>query len=195
MKWGDSGFDLYGRHFLINIALPEVAQAGLVSVSRDPRKHRIKPACYVGTVEEVGPRCTMVKPGDRIVVERWTYQQYDVDEERLIAREDQVIVLANDTPAPNVMVLRLIQDNQVKSSLYIPDTHEPLKTPYYHGEIIATNAHPEYGEVGEEIFCEAYDYGQFHDGKGRLFFRTGKAAFVMLRLKREANPAIELAVI
>ncbi len=189
MRYQAEDWTLSGDHFCINIAAPENLANGLINPNRDPRKQRKKPDVYIGKVEEVSPRCRLVKVGDTVVVERWEWQQMNLDDERLVARERDLLVLDSDIPAPGIMVLQLAVE-KVKTELIVPDTYQAPKSMTYHGKVIATNANLGYGEVGEEVYVEASDYGQFRDGQGRLYFRTGKYANVLLRLKRE--PVLEV---
>lgn len=179
-------WQLLTDHFIVNVALPENFSSGLINISKDPRRQRIKPDAYIGIVEEISPTCRMVKVGDKVVFERWEYQQFNLDDERLIARERDLIVLDGSVPAPNVIVLELINNDEPKTSIIVPQTLLKKDAPYYYGKILATGAAAWYGEVGEELYVEAFDHGQFKDGKGKLFFRTGKWAKVMMRVKREA---------
>lgn len=185
---------LTGTKFLVNIVLPEKLPSGLVNVQRDPRKQRLKPACYIGIVEEVGNRC-QVKVGARVIVERWEWTQQNVDDERMIADERELMMMDDVTPAPGVMVMQLISKKEISSSLFVPETIRFEKPPYFHGEIIASSANPELGEIGEEVFVEAYETGQFGDDSGRFFFRTNKVALVLMRLKRDKKPELQLQVV
>lgn len=127
---------LRGRNFLVNVALPENSPGGLFLVNRDPRKQRKKPDVYVGVVEETGPECFLVKPGDKISFKRWEWQQMDVDDERIVAREKDLVVLAGDIPAPGMIVVKL--DSQApKAAIALPDTIRPPSLPMLRGEVIA----------------------------------------------------------
>lgn len=181
---------LLGRHFLVNIARPEKTPDGVAIIQRDPRKDRLKADCYVGVVEEVGTQCTLVKPGMRIVFERWEWQQMNVDDERLIAREKDVMIIGENTPAPGIMILELMDVGTPKTNIVLPQTLRPEEKPYYHGKVVATSANQYYGLVGEEIFVEKYDSGQFRDGQGRLIFRTDRVAFVLMRVERTKEPVL-----
>lgn len=178
-----SNLTLSGDHFLVNIALPAI-ENGMVRVNRDPRKLRMKLPCYEGTVVEIGTRCRLVKPGDRVVFERWQWQQMDVDDELMIARERDLMVINDTTPAPNVIVIQLPEEKKLPLNLLSVDKFNYVRPATYCGTVIATSANPEMGQVGEEIYVESYDYGQFVDSQRRLFFRTDKVALVLLRLER-----------
>lgn len=182
-------YNLVSRHFVVNIALPATTPDGILVMNRDPRKQRIKPATYKGIVEEAAADCKFVKAGDEVVLERWSWQQLDVDNERLVAREREVLVV-NNQPAPNVMVLELIQ-KPPSQTLYVPDSYRPPKPLYYHGKILATNANEYFGLIGEELFIEAHGEGQFNNGAGLLFFQLGRGAQVLMRLDRSHTPQLQ----
>lgn len=176
------GFKLFGRNFIVNIAIPENSPSGLFVVNQDPRKFRIKPAAYAGTVEEVGGGCTLVKPGDKIVVERWMYTQMDVDDERIIAREDEILICADDIPAPGVIVLRLIEEAAPKiAELALPDTAHAPKKNYYLGQVEKTASW--IASEDELLWLEKHDSGQFVYGGGRLAFRVGSGADVLMKMR------------
>lgn len=127
---------LTGRHFLVNIALEENSPGGIFMINRDPRKQPRKPDVYVGVVEEVGPDCFLVKPGDKVSFKRWEWQQYDIDDERLVAREKDLVILGGEIPAPGMIVVKLIEP-KVKTSLALPDTMRRPSTPTLKGEVLA----------------------------------------------------------
>lgn len=167
---------LAGRHLLINIGLPDLGP--LSRVQKDPRKARLKPAAYVGVVEEVGPDVTLVQPGSQVVVERWSYTQIDVDDERLLAHEKELLVIAEGQPAPGVLILDLVMPREVQTELILL---APTKTYSSHcGVVVASN--DELAEPGEMLWLQSGEYGQFlyQDGK-RLAFRNDKRSFVLLR--------------
>lgn len=170
---------LLGEHFCVNIALEENS-GGLVRIERDPRRMRIKPAAYVGTVEECAASCKLVKTGDKVVLERWIYEQVDVDSERIIARERDLLILANETPGPNVLVLQIMKDEPPKMLFMVPDTWEPAPRQYYCGMVLASSS--KVGEPGEILWVQKSDLGQFVYADGeRVAFRNDGRAHVMMR--------------
>lgn len=176
MLLNDKEVKLTGHHFLINIAVPENTSNGLFVLEKDPRKFKRKPDCYVGVVEEVGSDCFLVKPGDKIVFRRWEWEQYNVDDERLIAEETDLLVLASEVPAPGVIIVRTISDAP-KTSLFVPQNIRQEKKPSIRGEVVA---HSEYslGELkgidikGKVIHFQRSDTNQWTYGNGLMAIKV-----------------------
>lgn len=166
----DFGFNLIGNRFIVNIAQPENSPGGLFVVNRDPRKHRIPPDAYVGIVEKVGPTCQFLYPGQKVVVRRWIYRQHDIDDERLLAYESQVLILDETKPYPGVVVLKLIEQ-PVATSLIIPDTikDRKKKAPAYHGRVVASGSNS--FKENDLLWVERRDRGQYFLGHDVLVFK------------------------
>lgn len=160
----------------MNIAQPENSSAGLSVVNRDPRKQDYKPDAYVGVVEEIGPDCTLVKIGDQVVVERWEYSQFDIDEERLLVREIDILILQESEPAPGIVVMQIELD-EIKTSLIVPDTYQPESYKHYFGKIVAS-ADPDV-EVGKFAWVVKMDSYQYRIGNHTLVFRSMPDTIVM----------------
>lgn len=199
MNLPDGGeLKILGKNFLVNIALPMLLPNGLVNIQRDPRKQRIKPACYVGTVEEIGTRCQHVKVGDRIVFERYEAKQLNVDEERLIAQEREVVITGDETPMPDVIVLHLKTAAPATSIISVEKRYVE-SPPSYIGEIIclpgnrqSLKIENEVLEVGHSIAVQAFDSCTFRDGSNRLFFRVSKLADILLHLESVKEPQLQV---
>lgn len=174
-------FKLYGRHFIVNIALPE-NQGGILNLNRDPRKQRLKPDVYVGIVEEVGPDCQYLEVGQKICLERWEYQQQDIDDERIIADEVDVLVLGDTLPAPGCVVIKLI-DQTPKTSLVISQALRPPKPTYYCG-LVQCSGVPQV-ERGEIIYIPRKDDFQYRLGADRLVFRVVDDNSILMALTPE----------
>jgi hypothetical protein len=179
MEFEGKKVELAGDHFLANIALDEKIDGRIVAVQRDPRKARIKPAAYVGVIEEVGAGCRLVKPGDRVVIERWTYEQVDVDDERLVARERDLLILNDSAPAPHVLVLQIIDDKGPMTTLALPDSCQVRVLPSYCGMVVASS--DRFAEPGEILWVEKSDMGQFSYGNGLMAFRNNGRAQILAR--------------
>lgn len=179
MKYGDREGTLNSDHFLANIALDENLPGGLTAVMRDPRKQRVKPAAYVGKIEEVAATCRLVKPGDKVVFERWDYDQFDVDDERIIARENQLLILDGETPAPGVIVFKLVDQSTPKTTLALPPGVDHKKLNTYCGMVLAS-AVDKY-EPGEMLWFQKGDMGQFMYADGRMAFRDNGYADILMR--------------
>lgn len=192
---------LTGSHFLVNIALPEFDSSGIKVVNRDPRKARIKPSCYVGKIEEVGPRCSYAKVGDTVVFERWQWQQMDVDDERMVVREKDLIVFGESLPMPGVLVINLEDHETPRTTIALPSlNYTPKPRPYYCGVVERLPLNIDFIRVegveirvGDKIYIEKYEVGQYRDGQGRLFFRIGSGADILAKI--ESNSAPEFSVI
>ena len=163
-------FKLTGKNFLANIAMPPVDSAtGLTGTMRDPRKMRLKPDAYMAIVEQVGDKCKKVRVGDRIVVERWTWLQLDVDEERILASEKDVLILNDDTPNDGISVIEMIQDQKMKSeNLQLEHIREGEKQ-YIFGKIV--NCPSGIFKQGDLVWLAKYDRNQWQLGKNRFVFK------------------------
>ena len=129
-------FRLAGRQFIVDINLPSETQNGLVLPLRDPSKQDVKPDAYPGTVVEVGLQCKLVWPGDKVVVERWEYSQYMMGDGLMVAREDDLLVLDREIPAPNVIVMHVLPE---KTKVLLPEgraLNEDRK--YWFGQVISS---------------------------------------------------------
>lgn len=165
---GETG-RLVADRFVVNVALPEETQGGLAMVNRDPRKVRKRPPCYKGIVEEVGPGVKYIEVGKSCVFERWEPKQADLDSERIIARERDILIY-DGIPAPGVIVVELFDDHQIKSSLFLPQgLSTPPKT-YHHGKVIASSSRQ--AEEGDILWIESYHSGQFIDSNNQLYYRA-----------------------
>ncbi len=187
-------FELIGDKFICNIAQPENSPGGLFVVQRDPRKHRLPPDAYVGMVEKVGPGCELLRVGQKVVVRRWVYRQFDLDDERIVAREGQVLILNDDTPFPGVVVLKM-KPNEVKTSLIVPDTVKDKKrrTQSYEGDVIASSSYSI--KKGEHIWVEKRDSGQYFLTRDILVFKNEQDSMngdYPVLMKSEPAPLLQL---
>lgn len=179
MNFNEKEMTLFSDHFLLNIAMDENLPGGLTAVERDPRKFRIKLSAYVGRVEEVAPTCKLVKVGDKVVVERWEYDQLDIDDERIIAREDQLLILGNQTPAPGVIIFKLFDQTKPVTNLTLPETLS-LPEPMSYSGMVMASAREAY-EPGEILWFQKSDKGQFRYGDNMMAFRDNGYAEIMMR--------------
>lgn len=183
---------LLGTKCVVNIS-QKPQKTGIEMVSTDPRKWRIKPDAYVGIVEKTGPRCEIIQTGDRVVIERWQYKQADIDDERLIADESQVLVVQRkkiartaaeikkeaetgeasyepEVPAPGVVVIKL-HSQLPKTQLALPDhvvKRERKKTLMYVGTV--TDSGSVTAKRGDILWVERRERHQFLTPDGRLMF-------------------------
>lgn len=161
---------------IVNISQPENTETGLSVVNRDPRKQDFKPDAYVGVVESIGPSCESVKVGDRVVVERWEYSQHDIDEERLLVREIDVLILSGGVPASGTVVLQMEPD-VVNTSLVVPDTYRPESLLHYFGKVSASADSDV--EVDTFLWVSKSDSYQYRIGQHTLVFRVTPEIIVM----------------
>ncbi len=177
MILGDNEVTLTGRKFLANIAQPENFPSGLININPDPRKQKKKPDVFVGIVEEVGSGCIFVKPGQKVSFRRWEWEQFNVDDERIIADETDLIIIGDNEPAPGIIVLDLI-DHLPKTGLSLPDTIRPEKTRTYKGEIVAFSSYlighelKDLIDVGKILVFERSDSKQWTYGGGRIAIKV-----------------------
>lgn len=178
MIYNGKKWSLYGEHFVVNIS-QEQKKAGLTLFSSDPRKWREKPDAYPGVVEETGPYCVYVEKGDRVLVERWVYKQFDFDEERLIAKENQVLLFQKkiainkfgpETPTNGVVVLQLAK-SELKTPLIVPERvrrAQEKKRQVYMGKVLMSASKE--AKVDEIIWVEKRERYQYRTPDGRLIF-------------------------
>jgi len=153
-------------------------------------------------VERVGPKCKNIKPGDKVVVERFDWLQYDLDDERIIARETDVLILASDIPAKGVFVLKEINALKEKtkdSSLYIPEEGfiSKMEREIYFGKVIFSNEaklNMEVIEAGQFIWVRKSERNQFRLGKDLIVIRATEEDVLMLGSHNEPKKKIQLEV-
>jgi hypothetical protein len=158
LAWPD-GARLYGDHFIANILKAAEPHPQIVILDPDPRNQRMKPDAFPVVVEETGPTCELVRPGDRIVLERWQWAQHEIGEGRFVAREREVLVCENSVPAPGVIVVDVIDGERKPWGLALPQTYKPAARKYVHGRI-SRSAYSNF-KVGWEIWFEKYEHGQY----------------------------------
>jgi len=195
-------FRLYGDHFICNIALGENLPGGLVAVERDPRKLRKKPDAYVARVERCADGCKIVKPGHKIVIERFEWLQYDLDDERIIARETDVLILGSDEPAPGVFVIKQpnrAEEYKKRNNLYIPDSMhiETVEKEIYHGKVLFSNEVNLNGEEikpGQLVWVRKSERNQFRLGKDLIVVRGTPEEVLMIGETSDEKQKIPLQV-
>lgn len=173
---------LFGDHFIADIlkAAPEQA---ITIINKDPRAQRNKPDAFPVVVEQVGPTCEMVKPGDTIVIERWQWAQHEIGEGRFIAREREVLVMANSVPAPFVIVVDVIDEEKKPLGIVMPQTVVSPPRKYIHGRISRSGYFPEemrstYRE-GNEIWFEKHEIGQYRF-ENKVIWRVDEMMALMI---------------
>lgn len=175
-------FRLANDYFIANIALPETDEAtGLERPNRDPRKMRIKPDAYAATVEHTGPDCTL-KPGDRIVVERMEWIQTNVDDERIIAPERDVLVV-NGKPVRGASVVETEDLEKPRTTSLEIFEYRPVKREYVFGRIVATDS--ERFKVGDAVWLAKSERNQWGLGGKGMIFRDDEK--FILGISREAG--------
>lgn len=168
---GIFGYELAGKHFIANIAVDSKTESGLDVVNRNPRKWRLPPDAYVGKVEECGPRCTLVRSGDVATIQRWSYLQLDLDDERIQAHQDHLL-LVNGHPVNGVIVMVLINETKRESGLVLLDSaveKEHHFCPSYHGLIYKSSV--DEVKEGDEIWVQKSNREQWKLGKDKIIFR------------------------
>lgn len=170
-------FQIDGDHVICNIALPENTPVGLSVVVRDPRKAEYKPDAYVGVVEDVGPDCTLVAVGDKIVFERWEYSQHNIDEQRILIREVDILILNEEKPAPGIVAIQVL-DEEIKTDLIVPDTASAPALKYWFGRVSATGS--DQVEVGQFLWANKMDSYQYRIAKHTIVFRDMDDVIMML---------------
>jgi co-chaperonin GroES (HSP10) len=188
-------FRLLGHHFIGNVISPlKKEERGLIIPDSDPRKSRMKPDAFPIRIDEVGPRCTLVKEGDIVVIERWMWKQYNIDNERMIAHEADLLILNDSVPAPGVIVVKIIEDIP-KTGLALPQSYKPKNPGYIHG--LVTHSNYKDCQVGWEIWVEKIDHNQFLLGKDKLIFRIDEeiASVLAYRSPQQEKQPIKLEVI
>jgi len=168
------GFKLIGRKFVVNISRPSEA-AGITVINRDPRKERYIPDAFPGVVEEVSEGCQLVRPGDRVVVQRFKWTQMDLDDQRLIASEKHLLIFGENLAAPGVCVMQLskyvTQEQDLK--LIVPDSvieKKKRKTSYYYGRVISSGIFDI--EPDMLLWVEKRETGQYFLNPEVLIFRN-----------------------
>ena len=185
----EDDFVVDGRYFILNIALPKTdPQTGLTrpEYQRDPRWHRIKPAVYKGIVEDIGDLCAHIKKGDTAFVERWDYLQINVDEERILVSEKDLVIV-NSKPLPGISLLGLIEDQKPKSNLLNMDTVEEKEKEYYFGQILASGGT---FKKSEYLWINKLDRDQWKLLPGVLVFREHEDC-LMMKAQPEKNELIK----
>lgn len=181
-------FVLAGTHFIINIAQPENEPiTGLINVQRDPRKGKRKPDAFVGVVEAVGPKCKIVQVGHKVVIERWEYSQVDVDDERLIAQERDILISDIGEPVEGVIAV-LLEEEKNKVDLILPKIGYQQPKPYYFGKLLAPDIvqlpNDEVIKSGDYVWILKLDHSQFMLGQNCLVYRmVDPEAIVMKQVK------------
>lgn len=172
-----TSLQLLGTKCVFNIS-SEPQKSKLTMVSTDPRKWRHKPDAYASLVEYVGPFCELVELGDRALIERWEYKQVDVDDERVIGNESQVLVYQKkqekgwgpEIPAPGVVVMQLIE-RALTNTLLVPDRvkkEQDRKRFLYFGKV--TNSGSTVVKIGDYCWVEKRERHQYRTPDGRLMF-------------------------
>lgn len=185
-------FELAGTHFIINIAQEENHPVtGLINVSRDPRKSRRAPDCYVGVVEAAGPECKIVQVGHKVVIERWIYSQVDVDDERLIAQERDVLILDDGNPAEGVIAV-MLEDQKRRVDLTLPEMGGYQKPkPYYFGKLLVPDtlqiAEDEVVKCGEYVWILRMEHSQYRLGENCLVMRMVDPTCILMKQEKEVK--------
>lgn len=178
------GFKLFGDKIRVNIALPEFSESGIWRSlkERDPRLWRIKPDAYKGVVEDVGPNCKYLEVGDIVSIERWEWLQMNVDGERILGREGEVLTRkrgADEFVMPGVSVMKIFSMNKT-TPLVLPEGFWQPKEDYdcFYGEVIASNpdgvkmtADDYYPVVGDKLLLRKWENYQWKLGQDLLIFR------------------------
>lgn len=180
---------LAGDHFLADIALSSHSKAGIILPERDPRRQKKKPDAYAGKILDVSPWCERVKKDDLVVFERWDWQQEDARNERIIARERDLIIV-NEKPCSDYIIFQLEDLSYIRPTLsqLIPQTMEKSKPAALAGVVISSSVDG-YNE-GERYIFQYMDSYQFHYGDGRVAFRYGKGADILA--KYESTGVLEV---
>lgn len=165
-------FKLHGKNFILNIQLPGIMD-GIITVNRDPRKLRIKPQAYAGLVEKVGDGCTKVKPGDRVIVERFSWIQINVDDERIIASEKDLLILGNGVPNNGIGVIDIIEDQKPVSATLNTDAIAVPTKEYIFGSICACSSNV--FKKGDLAWIAKSDRDQWNIGSTKFAFREDES--------------------
>lgn len=171
-------YTLSGDHFIASILLPEDHSSGIKLFNRDPRNVKKKPDAYAGKILEASSSCELVKVGDNVVFERWEWQQFNLDDARIVARERELIVI-NDQPAPGYIVFQLEDLNKPKINIILPDTIEKPKPHFLSGKVVASGVKDI--NIGENYIFQAMDSYQYHYGNGLMAFRVNRGADILAR--------------
>lgn len=168
---GIFGYELAGKNFIANIAVHSQTDSGIEVVNRDPRKWRLPPDAYVGRVEERGSRCSLFQNGDLVTIQRWSYLQMDIDDERIQANQDHVL-LVNGNPVNGIVVISLVIDDNRKSGLILPEGTSEKNHHYcnsIHGIVYRTSVDDV--KIGDDVWIKKSSGDQWKIGKEKIIFR------------------------
>ena len=185
----EKDFKVDGRHFIANIylsAMDPVTDMIRPDSHRDPRKLRIKPKVYRGVIEEAGDLCKEIKKGDEVLIERWDYIQINVDEQRILCHEKDVLVVSNK-PLTGVAVLGLIEDQKPKSESLNLDPVEELDKEYYFGQVLVDT---DRFKKSDYLWLAKLERDQFKMGENILIFREAEDC-LMMKASPEENEKIK----
>lgn len=167
------GYSLGGDYFKASIALEGNHPSGITLLNKDPRSGKKKPDAYAGIILDVSSNCKLLKIGDNVVFERWDWQQFDLNEEQIAARERDLIVV-NDEPVAGYIIFQIEDLNKKKTDLIIPQTIEKQKTATLFGKVVASGVKDV--NVGERYIFEHMDSYQYYYGNGLMAFRVNRGA-------------------
>jgi hypothetical protein len=173
------GFSLAGDHFIASISMPERDELGIIRWNRDPRKAKKKPDTYSGVVLEVSPSCQYVKVGDQVVFERWEWGQVNLDDDRILVAERDLIII-NDVPYTGYLIFKLEDLSPRKENgVLLPQTHENSDKPALCGEVLASGVSDI--SPGEHYIFQRHDRNQYYYGDGRMAFRINRGADILAK--------------
>jgi len=181
-------YKLFGKHYIANISVDSRTASGLQVLSTDPRKWRFQPDAYVGKIEEVGPRCELVKPGDLATIERWRWLQLDLDDERICGSESHLL-LVNGVPCPGILVIELVSSKLEDQKIILPQTYRKPKSRYFFGRIIATG--DEDFKLDDFLWIQKADRDQWKLDEDKIIFRSN-ADFILVEGIRQKVPQFEV---
>lgn len=180
MSWYEDykgkGFSLGGTHFVVDISYSQPT-SGLILTNVDPRRQYRKPDAYAGKVLEVSSECRSVRIGDNIIFERWDWNQFNINEKLIVAREKELIII-NEEPVSGYIIFKLEQEKET-SKIFIPHTYKKERPKFLNGEVLASGVKDI--NVGEGYFFEAMDSYQYHYGDGRMAFRVNRGAALLIK--------------
>lgn len=177
IKWPD-GTRLIGDHFVCDAIAASKRESPLVLLDKDPRKERMKPDAFPVVVKEIGPRCRLIQPGDKVVIERWQWNQADIGQGFMVVREREVLIMNNSVPAPGVIVVDVIDDGKKPMGLTLPETVRPVKRKYVHGRIDRSGHYM--FKKDWEIWFERSDDGQYVVGD-KVIWRVDELSALMVK--------------
>lgn len=184
LSWPE-GTRLLGDHFICEVVRSNATASPLVTLEQDPRKMRLKPDAFPVTVEAVGPDCRLVQPGDKIVLERWQYDQHDIDNGRLIASEREILIRHGSIPAPGVIVVDVL-DEKKPTGLSLPPSVKPAQKKYVHGRVYASSHY--LFKKGWEAWFERAEEGQYKF-LDKIIWRVDERSALAVR---EPGPILEV---